>query len=67
MEIEDNAALKELDGLKDVLLQRVNRQTVPGADQDLDLIEKAYAAIELLLADRKQQSLGGDVSGNSHG
>jgi predicted ATPase len=67
VEIEDNAALKELDGLKDVLLQRVNRQTVPGADQDLDLIEKAYAAIELLLADRKQQSLGGDVSGNSHG
>ena len=67
VEIEDNTALKELDGLKDVLLQRVNRQTVPGADQDLDLIEKAYAAIELLLADRKQQSLGGDVGGDFRG
>lgn len=67
VENEEITALKELDGLKDVLLHRVNRQTVPGADQDLDLIEKAYAAIELLLADRKQQSLGGDVGGDSRG
>lgn len=67
VENEDNTALKELDGLKDVLLQRVNRQIVPGVDQDLDLIEKAYAAIELLLADRKQLSLGGDVDGGSRG
>ncbi len=66
-EIESNAELRELDVLKDVLLQRVNRQMVPGADQDLDLIEKAYAAIELLLADRKQQSFGVGLGENKHG
>lgn len=66
-EVEGNAELKELDVLKGVLLQRVNRQIIPGADQDLDLIEKAYAAIELLLADRKQQSFGAGVSENNHG
>jgi energy-coupling factor transporter ATP-binding protein EcfA2 len=66
-DVEGNAELKELDVLKGVLLQRVNRQIIPGADQDLDLIEKAYAAIELLLADRKQQSFGVGVSENNHG
>ncbi|MFA7895058.1 AAA family ATPase [Pseudomonas putida] len=48
----DFDALNELDDLKKLLIEKVDRQNVPGVNQDLDLIKKAYAAIELLLADR---------------
>lgn len=60
MESDDNASvesdsLKQLGELKDLLLKKVDRTSVPGMREDLDLIEKAYTAIELLMKDRRVQ------------
>ncbi|WP_411563145.1 AAA family ATPase [Pseudomonas shirazensis] len=53
---QDSIALKQLGGIKDKVLKHFDKYSVPGAEQDLDLIEKACAAIEMLLADRQKLS-----------
>ncbi|RAI72459.1 hypothetical protein DOZ80_02640 [Pseudomonas fluorescens] len=48
-------SLKQLGELRCLLLGKVNRTNIPGMREDLDLIEKAYNAIELLMKDRRLQ------------
>lgn len=54
---QESIALKQLSGIKDKVLKHFDKQRIPGAEQDLDLIDKAYAAIEMLLADRQKLSI----------
>ncbi|NIE77101.1 ATP-binding protein [Pantoea sp. Ap-967] len=54
--VQESIALKQLSGIKNKVLKRFDKQRIPGAEQDLDLIDKACAAIEMLLADRQKLS-----------